>query len=264
MLDQATDHVPLSSTEPAPFILMRNKRNFERNGRRYLTACALIPLLCVLCWKVGSIQTLFSPSLATVQHGSNGLARLEEMAQNPSTSYMVNLVVLDSKYDQIVEQGAAWRHIARSAVSIPKQEPQYIDSNPVIGDSHSLWGPSKPSSYNLPGTLPDPSKTTSSGGGIVKGEWNAETCVEPPCGFGTPQSELSGPRPGRVAGWLGRQHLQAVPHARVSTAGPGWLANIPRGSYTRPDGYQMSRHLHYVTFWDELGSLEIDRSSGTV
>ncbi|EKX46092.1 hypothetical protein GUITHDRAFT_138566 [Guillardia theta CCMP2712] len=71
------------------------------------------------------IETFLSPSLASAQHGGGGVARFEEM-------------------------GAAFRHIARSAVSIPTQDPQYIDSNPINSDSNSLWGPSKPSAYNLP------------------------------------------------------------------------------------------------------------------
>ncbi|MGB1598342.1 MAG: hypothetical protein ACPIOQ_36630, partial [Promethearchaeia archaeon] len=69
------------------------------------------------------------------------------------------------------------------------------------------------------------------GGPTAGGDWQVETCVEPPCGYGVPQPELSAPgsgdNPGRVSGWLGTQKNARDKHMRVSSAGPGFLARLP-------------------------------------
>ena len=148
------------------------------------------------------------------------------------------------------------RHIARSAVSLPLQESSYVDSNPrvpVNSGPGAAWGPSR-AGPNLPGTLGDQAKQTTMGGPTAHGNWESETCVEPPCGLGIPQPELSGgpesgDNPGRVAGWLGRQtnkKSKYEKHMRVSSAGPGFLARIPRPQPVFSSGYTMSRHLHWA------------------
>ena len=88
------------------------------------------------------------------------------------------------------------------------------------------------------------------GGPTAGGDWQAETCVEPPCGYGVPQPELSeagsGDNPGRVSGWLGTQANARDKHMRVSSAGPGFLARLPPPRPVFTSGYTMSRHLHYA------------------
>ena len=88
------------------------------------------------------------------------------------------------------------------------------------------------------------------GGPTAGGDWHVETCVEPPCGYGVPQPELSaagsGDNPGRVSGWLGTQKNARDKHMRVSSAGPGFLARLPPPRPVFTSGYTMSRHLHYA------------------
>ena len=93
-------------------------------------------------------------------------------------------------------------------------------------------------------------KQTTMGGPTAGGDWHVETCVEPPCGYGVPQPELSaagsGDNPGRVSGWLGTQKNARDKHMRVSSAGPGFLARLPPPRPVFTSGYTMSRHLHYA------------------
>jgi hypothetical protein len=141
------------------------------------------------------------------------------------------------------------RHIAHSSVGLPPQGATYVDSNPGVPASGIAWGRSEPG-QNLPGTLGELADQTTMGGVSASepGNWQAENCADPPCGFGVPQPELSGGNPGRVAGWLGRQVQVSTRHMRVSSAGPGFLARIPLPKPISSSSYLMSRHLHFVLF----------------
>ena len=52
-------------------------------------------------------------------------------------------------YSVLAGQMVGIRQIAHSSVSLPEQEPKYVDSNPQVAAAGAAWGPSRPGP-NLP------------------------------------------------------------------------------------------------------------------